>query len=232
MDDERVLAVLGLLALIGMLGAWVHTASPGTPQPVAPAAAGPPQGPLPDRIVTDNSTEAIATFAGGCFWCIEGAFMYVDGVRTTVSGYAGGKAATATYAQILTGETGHREAVRVTYDPRNVTYTELLDVFWRSIDPTDPGGQFADRGPQYTTAIYVHSQRQRRLAERSKQQLADSGRFDEPIVTEIENHTTFFRAEDRHQNYSIRNRARYEAYERASGREGFLQRVWESSPLG
>jgi peptide methionine sulfoxide reductase msrA/msrB len=174
-----------------------------------------------------NKTPVNATFAGGCFWCIEGAYMGVKGVDQAVSGYAGGEESTATYNQVLTGETDHREAVRVRYYPSIITYSELLDIYWRSIDPTDPGGQFADRGPQYTTAIYPHNTRQYKLAVESKENLSESGKFDEPIVTEIENYTTFFRAEDYHQNYSRKNTAEYKRYERASGRTGFIERVWE-----
>jgi methionine-S-sulfoxide reductase len=174
-----------------------------------------------------NSTTAQATFAGGCFWCIEAAFEGEKGVKKAVSGYAGGSAATATYQQVLTGETDHREAVRIWYYPSVVSYDELLDIFWQSIDPTDAGGQFTDRGPQYTTAIYAHTPRQYRLAKQSKQELAESGKFDDPIATAVLNVTTFFTAEDKHQNYSRRNTVRYEAYEAASGRKGFVERVWK-----
>ncbi len=172
-----------------------------------------------------------ATFAGGCFWCIEAVYEDVDGVGAAISGYAGGRASTATYEQVLTGDTEHREAVRVRYYPSIVSYSELLDLYWRSIDPTDAGGQFSDRGPQYKTAIYTHNERQYRLAKKSKQNLSQSGRFEEPIVTDIENFTTFFRAEDYHQNYSKKRTARYRIYETASGRKGFLEKVWEDSPL-
>jgi len=178
-----------------------------------------------------NQTPVNATFAGGCFWCIEGAYMGVEGVESAVSGYAGGEKSRATYDQVNTGETGHREAVKVRYYPSIISYKELLDIFWTSIDPTDPGGQFSDRGPQYTTAIYPHNEKQYKLAAESKENLSRSGKFDEPIVTEIENYTTFFRAEDYHQNYSRKNTAQYKAYERASGRAGFVEKVWQESPL-
>jgi methionine-S-sulfoxide reductase len=179
-----------------------------------------------------NKTPTNATLAGGCFWCIEGAYMGVKGVEAAISGYAGGRSSTATYDQVTTGETDHREAVRVRYYPSVISYDEILDIFWKSIDPTDPGGQFSDRGPQYTTAIYPHTEQQYRLATESKENLSRSGKFDEPIVTEIENYTTFFRAEDYHQNYSKKNTAQYKAYERASGRKGFIEKAWEDSPLG
>jgi peptide methionine sulfoxide reductase msrA/msrB len=173
-----------------------------------------------------NETVRKATFAGGCFWCIEAVYDNMKGVKRAVSGYAGGKESTATYKQVSTGRTDHREAVRVTYYPAVVSYSDLLDAYWRSIDPTDPGGQFTDRGPQYTTAIYAHSQRQYRLAKQSKKELNQSDKFDEPIVTEIENATTFFRAEDRHQNYSQRNTAQYKLYEKGSGRSGYVEETW------
>lgn len=180
----------------------------------------------------ENSESEIATLAGGCFWCIEGAFMDVKGIDSAVSGYAGGAKTNATYNQVTTGKTNHREAVRLKYYPSVISYGEILDIYWRSIDPTDEGGQFSDRGPQYTTAIYVHNDKQRQLAEQSKKNLSESGKFDEPIVTEIENYTTFFRAEDHHQNYSKKNTYRYKAYEKASGRKGFVEKVWDESPLG
>ncbi len=178
-----------------------------------------------------NQTPVNATFAGGCFWCIEGAYMGVEGVEAAISGYAGGRESTATYDQVTTGETDHREAVRVRYYPSIISYQELLEIYWKSIDPTDPGGQFSDRGPQYTTAIYPHNDEQYRLSRESKQNLSQSGKFEEPIVTEIENYTAFFRAEDYHQNYSKKNTAQYKAYERASGRKGYVEKVWDDSPL-
>lgn len=180
--------------------------------------------------IETESTES-ATFAGGCFWCIEGAFENVEGVKAAISGYAGGKESTATYGQVTTGRTDHREAVRIEYHPSNISYSELLDLYWKSIDPTDAGGQFTDRGPHYTTAIYPHDEEQYRLAKQSKRNLSGSGKFEEPIVTKIQNFTTFFRAEDKHQNYSRENSVRYESYERLSGRKGFVEKVWDNSPL-
>lgn len=173
-----------------------------------------------------------ATFAGGCFWCIEAVYEDVEGVEAAISGYAGGVESTATYQQVLTGETNHREAVRVRYYPSIISYEELMDMYWRSIDPTDAGGQFSDRGPQYTTAIYAHNEEQYKIALESKRELNSSGKFDEPIVTKVENYTTFFLAEDKHQNYSKRRTAHYKLYERASGRKGFVEKVWENSPIG
>jgi len=178
-----------------------------------------------------DTEPAKATFAGGCFWCIEAVYENEIGVAAAISGYAGGKESTATYKQTSTGETDHREAVKVRYYPSLISYEELLDMYWKSIDPTDPNGQFSDRGPQYTTAIYAHSERQYRLAKQSKENLSESGKFDDTIVTEIKNYTTFFRAEDRHQNYSEKNTYRYEVYKESSGRKGFVEKVWENSPI-
>jgi peptide methionine sulfoxide reductase msrA/msrB len=178
-----------------------------------------------------NKTPKNATFAGGCFWCIEGVYMDVKGVKSAVSGYAGGKKQTATYSQVTTGNTDHREAVRVRYYPSIISYKELLDMYWRSIDPTDPGGQFSDRGPQYTTAIYTHTPKQYKLAKKTKENLSKSGKFKEPIVTKIKNYTTFFKAEERHQNYSKRKTLQYKAYEKASGRKGFIEKIWDKNPF-
>lgn len=180
--------------------------------------------------VEDREPEK-ATFAGGCFWCTEAVFEDVDGVSAAISGYAEGKESTATYEQVNTGNTDHREAVRIRYYPSVVSYEELLDKYWRSIDPTDDGGQFVDRGYQYTTAIYAHDREQYRKALESKRNLSNSGKFDEPIVTEVKNFTTFFRAEDYHQNYSERRTASYKVYKKSSGREGYLDQFWDKNPF-
>lgn len=179
----------------------------------------------------ENKKYQKATFAGGCFWCTEAVFEDKRGVAAVISGYAGGKESTATYDQVKTGETSHREAVRIRYYPSVVSYEELLDSYWKSIDPTDEGGQFVDRGYQYTTAIYAHNERQYRLAKKSKENLSESGKFDEPIVTEIKNFSTFFRAEDQHQNYSEKRSASYNIYKEASGRKGYLEKFWEDHPF-
>jgi peptide methionine sulfoxide reductase msrA/msrB len=169
---------------------------------------------------------ALATFAGGCFWCMEPAFQSLDGVVEVLSGYTGGDEVDPTYQEVASGRTGHREAVRVRYDPEKVSYQELLDVFWRQIDPTDPGGQFADRGPQYQTAIFVGNEAERQLAEASKVALAESWKFDRPIVTEILAAGPFYPAEDYHQDYSEKNPFHYKMYKKGSGREGFLDKTW------
>jgi len=176
-----------------------------------------------DREPTDKQ----ATLAGGCFWCTEAAYKAMDGVKAVISGYAGGAEATATYQKVATGETDHREAVQVIYDPTQVGYEAILDVYWRNIDPTDDGGQFADRGPQYTTAIYYHDEEQCRIAEQTKRQLEDSDRFDDAIVTDILPYTTFFPAEDHHQDYAQKQPGRYNQYKQASGRSAYFNDVWE-----
>src|SRR5690606_24679114 len=144
---------------------------------------------------------ALATFAGGCFWCMEPPYDELDGVLATTSGYMGGHKADPTYHEVSAGSTGHAEAVQITYDPSKVSYQELLEVFWRNVDPLDAGGQFCDRGDQYRTAIFVHDEEQRRLAEASKEALEESGRFDQPIVTAIEDAGPFYPAEEYHQDY-------------------------------
>jgi peptide methionine sulfoxide reductase msrA/msrB len=169
-----------------------------------------------------------ATFAGGCFWCVESDFEKINGVAEVVSGYTGGQDENPTYQEVSAGGTGHAEAVQVIYDPDKVSYKELLDVFWRHVDPTDSAGQFVDRGNQYRTAIFYHDEEQRRLAEASKKELEQSGRFDKPIATEIIALETFYPAEDYHQDYYKKNPLRYKFYRSGSGRDQFLERVWGS----
>ena len=169
---------------------------------------------------------AEATFAGGCFWCMEYPFEKLDGVIDVVSGYTGGHKANPSYRQVTSGRTGHYEAVKITYDPEKITYSELLDVFWRQIDPTDAGGQFVDKGSQYLTAIFYHDEEQKRLAEKSKAELDSSGKYDKPIVTEIKKVSTFYRAEEYHQDYYKKSAAGYKNYRFFSGRDQFLDIVW------
>ncbi len=147
-----------------------------------------------------------ATFAGGCFWCMEHPFEKLEGVSEVISGYTGGRKKNPTYEEVSAGATFHFEAIQITYDPSKISYSELLDVFWRQIDPTDPGGQFVDRGLQYRTAIFYHNDEQKRLAVESKEQLDKSGRYDREIVTEITEATPFYKAEDYHQKYYLRKR--------------------------
>ncbi len=167
-----------------------------------------------------------ATFAGGCFWCMQPAFRELKGVVSVISGYAGGTKPNPTYEEVSTGTTGHRESVQVTYDPDRISYDELLGVFWRQIDPTDPEGQFADKGSQYRTAIFYHDEEQKQHAEASKQRLETSGRFEKPVATEILPFTTFYPAEDYHQDFDKKQPGRYHTYKTYSGREAFIERVW------
>jgi peptide methionine sulfoxide reductase msrA/msrB len=172
-----------------------------------------------------------AFFAGGCFWCTEADFEKVPGVIEVVSGYTGGHTKNPTYEQTSAGGTGHVEAVRVTYDPARVSYGQLLTWFWRHVDPTDPGGQFVDRGDQYRSAIFYADEEQRRLAEASKETLAISAKFDKPIVTDILPLGEFYRAEEYHQDYYEKNPIRYKFYRFNSGRDQFLKKAWgEQSP--
>jgi peptide-methionine (S)-S-oxide reductase len=179
-----------------------------------------------DAAATPANGQALATFAGGCFWCMEPPYDKLDGVLATTSGYIGGSKADPTYKEVSAGGTGHAEAVQVTYDPAKVSYQELLEVFWRNVDPLDAGGQFCDRGDQYRTGIFAHDAEQRRLAEASKQALEESGRFEQPIVTEIETAGPFYPAEDYHQDYYEKNPLRYNFYRWNCGRDARLEQLW------
>jgi peptide methionine sulfoxide reductase msrA/msrB len=178
------------------------------------------------------STTEPATFAGGCFWCMQPPFEQLGGVTKVVVGYTGGRVANPTYEQVCSGKTGHLEAVEVQFDPSIVSYPELLDVFWRNIDPTDGAGQFADRGSQYHTAIFVDSDSQRRSAEESKQRLAQSGTFKQPITTKILNAAPFYPAENYHQDYYRTNAQQYQRYKQGSGRADFLKKFWHAPQTG
>ena len=167
-----------------------------------------------------------ATFAGGCFWCMELPFEKLAGVKEVISGYAGGVKMNPTYKEVSSGKTDYLEAIQITYDPLVITYKELLDVFWMQIDPTDAGGQFADRGTQYQTAIFYHDAKQKELAEKSKIEIGNSGIFDKPIVTQIRKVSNFYNAEDYHQDYYKKNPTRYKSYRFFSGRETFLKNTW------
>lgn len=167
-----------------------------------------------------------AVFAGGCFWCVESDFEKVDGVLDAISGYTGGHVVNPTYKQVSAGGTGHVESVKVIYDPAKTDYNQLLESFWRHIDPTDAGGQFVDRGSQYRSIIFYSDETQKRLAEASKQRLAASGQFDKPIVTEILPLGNFYEAEAYHQNYYEENPIRYKWYRSGSGRDQFLKKAW------
>lgn len=174
-----------------------------------------------------NDTQRLATFAGGCFWCMVKPFDEQPGIISVISGYTGGHVEHPTYEEVCSDTTGHYEAVQITYDPSVFPYEKLLELFWRQIDPTDPGGQFGDRGSSYRTAVFVHDEEQRELAERSKRDLAASGIFAKPIVTPILPAATFYPAEGYHQHYYKTNPVRYQAYFTGSGRAGFLKEAWK-----
>jgi peptide methionine sulfoxide reductase msrA/msrB len=185
-----------------------------------------------DETWTLESIDGRATFAGGCFWCSEYTFEGVGGVVEVISGYTGGDVENPTYQQVCSGQTGHYEAVQVYYYSEDVTFKELLDVYWRHINPTDPYGQFADRGSQYRTAIFYHNEEQKRIAEESKKELDESGKFDKPIVTEILPFVKFYPAEEYHQDYYKKQPERFESYKRLSGREQFIQETWGNPECG
>ena len=171
-------------------------------------------------------TTARATFAGGCFWCVEEVFEEVDGVVSAVSGYIGGRVADPTYEQVSNGGTGHAEAVEVVYDPARVSYDRLLELFWRNVDPVAVDRQFCDAGAQYRSAIFYHDDAQRAAAEASKRALEQSGRFDRPIATQIVSAGPFYRAEEYHQDYYRKNPVRYKFYKWNCGRAQRLEELW------
>jgi len=168
-----------------------------------------------------------ATFAGGCFWCMQHPFEEVKGVKNVIAGYTGGTVKDPSYHQVSDGNTGHYESIQVTYDPAEVSYKKLLDVFWRQIDPTDNGGQFVDRGQQYTTAIFYQDAKQKNIAEKSKKELENSDRYNKPIVTKILPAHTFYKAEEYHQDYYKKNPLNYFRYRNGSGRDQYLNKIWE-----
>lgn len=206
MTRPRLLALLAALAL-GLAG----PAQADEPTKLAPA---PPPG------------MSVATFAAGCFWCVEPPFDKTEGVVSTTSGYTGGQLAGATYRQVSAGGTGHTEAVRVVYDPAKVPYGKLLEVYWQNVDPLDGAGQFCDRGAPYRPAIFVHDAEQKRLAEAAKAALSASGRFREPIAVAIEPAKEFWAAEDYHQDYYLKNPTKYAYYRWGCGRDARLEALW------
>jgi len=169
---------------------------------------------------------ATATFAGGCFWCMEPPFDKLDGVVSTTSGYIGGSKKDPTYEEVSNGATGHAEAVAIVYDPSKISYQKLLDVFWHNVDPTTANRQFCDRGSQYRTAIFYHDDEQKKLAEKSKEEIEASGKLGKPIVTEIVAATRFYPAEDYHQDYYEKNPIRYKYYRYQCGRDQRLEELW------
>jgi methionine-S-sulfoxide reductase len=178
-----------------------------------------------DPLAPQNHVEK-ATFAGGCFWCMQPPFDKLKGVISTKAGYTGGQKLQPTYNEVSAGGTGHAESVLIEFDPSKISYQQLLDVFWRQIDPTDAGGQFVDRGSQYLTVIFYHNEKQRQLAEQSRDVLETSGRFGKSIVTRIVPAATFWSAEEYHQHYADKNPIRYHFYRYHSGRDQYLDRIW------
>ncbi|QNT76945.1 peptide-methionine (S)-S-oxide reductase MsrA [Dehalogenimonas etheniformans] len=170
-----------------------------------------------------------ATFAGGCFWCMQPPFRKLEGVTDVVVGYSGGTKENPTYEEVSTGTTGYLESVQVTYDPSKISYDKLLDTFWHQIDPTDSEGQFVDKGTQYHTAIFYHDDEQRQQADASKKALDASGKFKKPVVTEIKPFKNFYPAEQYHQDYAKKNPGQYGMYRMFSGRDQFLKKTWGES---
>lgn len=209
----RTLALVALWPLLIVLGACAR--SDGSE---APAAMQKPQ----------PSDSAVAIFAGGCFWCMEPPYDKLPGVIETTSGYIGGHVADPSYEAVSAGGTGHAEAVKVTYDPDRIDYAKLLEVFWHNIDPVAVDRQFCDVGEQYRSAVFYVNEKQQQLALESKRRLAASGRFDEPIATEIVPATTFYPAEEYHQNYYKENPLRYKFYRYRCGRDARLEEIWGS----
>jgi peptide-methionine (S)-S-oxide reductase len=178
----------------------------------------------------DNKTE-IATFAGGCFWCMEPPFDKLDGVISTTSGYTGGHLANPTYKQVSAGSTGHTEAIQIEYDPKKISYEKLLTVFWYNIDPTTANSQFCDHGSQYRSGIFYHDDKQKNAAEKSLNNLKQAKSFDEAVVTEITPASTFYPAEEYHQDYYQKNPLRYKYYRYSCGRDQKLEKLWGESAL-
>jgi peptide methionine sulfoxide reductase msrA/msrB len=181
--------------------------------------------------INQSSAHAVATLAGGCFWCTESDVEKLDGIIDVVSGYSGGSIPSPTYKQVSSGTSGHIEVIQVTYDPTILSYSELLDYFWRHIDPTDPNGSFVDRGPQYRPAVFYHSQTQYDQAKTSLQQLEQAGIYNKPVSTELIKFSKFWPAEEYHQDYYKTNPIRYKYYRYRSGRDQFLDKVWGEDRL-
>lgn len=177
--------------------------------------------------MAENESLKKATFAGGCFWCMQPPFDELPGVVSTRAGYTGGTKKKPTYEEVSAGQTGHAEAVEIIYDSSQISYDELLEVFWKNIDPTTENAQFADKGSQYRTAVYYHNEEQKQAALASRKRLEDSGKFnDKPIVTKVEPAPEFYPAEDYHQDYYKKNPVHYQLYKKGSGREGYLREKW------
>ena len=206
MNFKAIIFGAGLALSLGTTAAWSSNA---TQQASAPAAG-----------------SAVAIFAGGCFWCMEPPFDKLDGVVSTTSGYTGGMRVNPTYEEVSAGKTGHTEALKIVYDPSKISYEKLLQVFWRNHDPLTANAQFCDRGSQYRAGIYYGNEEERQLAEATKAAIAQSGRFKQPIVTEIVAATAFYPAEDYHQDYYIKNPIKYKYYSTTCGRARRLKELW------
>ena len=180
----------------------------------------------PAKPLSSGKTLEIATLAGGCFWCVESDLEKIHGVKKVISGYTGGELENPKYKEVSSGSTGHVEAIQVHFDPKEISYTQILDVFWRKINPLDSEGQFVDRGFQYSSAIFYHNETQKDLAEKSKQELQKQGPFKEKIITPIKAFTNFYRAEEYHQDYYKKNSVKYKYYRWRSGRDQFLKKTW------
>ena len=213
---RRNLVTLGLLSVIGIAAACGGS----------DAASAPARG----TVATPPAKTEVAILAGGCFWCTEGAFDDLPGVVEAVSGYTGGEKPDPTYEEVSAGGTGHFESIQVRFDPSRITYAQILNVFWRQIDPTDAEGQFADRGSQYRSAIFVRDDTQRKIAEASKKALEATHWFDRPVATMILPAGPFYRAEEYHQDYHAKHAEKYKAYKWGSGRGPFIERVWKDKP--
>lgn len=180
-----------------------------------------------EKVMEINSDEyQTATFAGGCFWCMQPPFDRLEGVVKTNVGYSGGTEMNPKYEEVASGRTSHAEAIQIVFDPEKIRYEKLLETFWINIDPTQEDGQFADSGRQYRTAIFYHDDEQKKLAEESKKSLAESGKFNKPLVTLIEPFKSFYEAEEYHQKYYEKNPIHYNMYKKGSGREGFIKKTW------
>ncbi len=211
LQNPAPLTIFALIVIVGVIGFSASNANETSPA---------------SKYAPKDLSLSVATFAGGCFWCVEEGFEKIPGVVEAVSGYSGGEIANPTYTQVAGGQTRHTEAVQVYYDPKVISYDGLLQGLWRMMDPTDAEGQFVDRGRQYRPAIFYHNDEQRRLAEASKQALAESGRYTKPVVIEIVPFKAFYDAEDYHQDYASKNPVRYRFYTHNSGRYQFIDKVW------
>jgi peptide-methionine (S)-S-oxide reductase len=215
-----LIAVAATLAGIGALASGPSSSEP----PKKEAAPASPAAPAPAK--KEEPKLATATFAGGCFWCMEPPFDKTPGVISTTSGYTGGTKADPTYEEVSDGTTGHTEAVQIVYDPSKVTYAQLLEIFWHNVDPITPNAQFCDKGSQYRSAIFFHDAEQQRLAEESKRKIEAAARFKAPIATQLVAASTFYPAEEYHQDYYQKNPVRYRYYRFGCGRDARLKELW------